>query len=59
MITLEDAVANLLAEDGHIIKPPCGQPAPLAMNGGVFIGCTLGANHDGDQHEVTIRWARG
>jgi len=41
----------------HNIRFPCGAPAPLALNGGGFVGCTLDQNHPIDvKHEVKVTW---
>lgn len=41
--------------NGSVIRMPCDAPAPLAMNGAVYVGCSLPKDHSG-QHEVTVKW---
>lgn len=43
--------------DSLTIERPCGAPAPLAMSGAGYVGCSLTKGHDGP-HEVKIVWTR-
>jgi len=36
----------------------CSAPAPLAANGGAYVGCRHDPGHDGD-HEAIFIWSNG
>lgn len=45
-----------LAEPSRLLAP-CGAPAPVVVNGGAWVGCSLPSGHAGS-HEVTVKWER-
>lgn len=51
-------ISPILVTRGEFtIKFNCGAPAPLVVNGAMFVGCEKEKQHDG-AHSVTIRWVR-
>ena len=38
-----------------LLFDPCGEPAPLVVNGGQYAACGLDKGHGG-QHLITIHW---
>lgn len=34
---------------------PCNAPAPIAVNGGGYVGCTIAAGHEGN-HKTILTW---
>lgn len=49
------AASKLTVEGDFSIKIPCSAPAPLVVNGALFVGCQLDKDHDGP-HKVEITW---
>lgn len=40
----------------NFLRQPCPTPAPLVVNGSLYVGCALEKGHDGP-HKVEITWA--
>lgn len=40
------------------LKVSCGAAAPVVVNGGGFVGCSLASGHAGS-HEIKVSWVRG